>query len=187
MEFSIFEALIILAILLLNFAIVAYFKNKIAVVSSVMVGNLIIILLYSATISDHQILQELILAIILYSVTILVLIYNTSHIDQINSRNTKFKKINKANVGFVFIITTVLSFGGFYLISNIKDQSNKTNKIVNYQGRKILKMPDTQIELKQNNAKSILFKKSTDAILIIVWVMTILLLSSKYRDYESDI
>src|SRR3989338_9081966 len=126
LTFSIYEILIILAILSLNFAVIVWFKNRIVVVASVMIANLIIILLYSTIIWDYQILQELIIATIFYSITILVLISNSSHIDQINSDNLKKIKSNlnkKISYSLIFIITFTLSCGVFYLSKNIKEKS----------------------------------------------------------------
>jgi hypothetical protein len=190
------ETLITLAILSLNFAIVMWFKNRIALVSSVMIINLLIILLCSISISDYQNLKELIIAIIIYSITILILISNTSHIDQIKS--DKSKKLlsplaKKANYLAIVMLTLLLSYGGFYLANNIEEQSLRSDD------KQIEKMtqPAAPIEspegakpeeTKESKLKNnVLFHRSTDAILIIVGVMVTLLLSSKYRNRESNI
>ncbi len=196
--FSLIELLIILAILSLNFAVIVWFKNRIVVVASVMIANLIIILLYSTIISDYQSLQELIIATIFYSITILILISNSKHIDQINSDN--LKKIrsslnNKINYSLIFIVTFALSCGVFYLSKDIKEQSNHNEKWQIEQ----LANPDNSGQIKDNGnniaaensekklKNNVLFRRSTDAILIMVGVITILLLSSKYRNRESNI
>jgi hypothetical protein len=193
--FSVYEILIILAILSLNFAVIVWFKNRIVVVASVMIANLIIILLYSTIISDYQSLQELIIATIFYSITILVLISNSSHINQINSDSLKKIKSslsNKINYSLIFIMTFVLSCGVFYLSKNIKEQSSHNE---NWQIEQLAN--PTQVKPDQENIavvsepkklkNNVLFRRSTDAILIMVGVITILLLSSKYRNRESNI
>ncbi len=193
LTFSIYEILIILAILSLNFAVIVWFKNRIVVVASVMIANLIIILLYSTIIWDYQILQELIIATIFYSITILVLISNSSHIDQINSDNLKKTKSSfnkKISYSLIFIVTFTLSCGVFYLSKNIKEKSNHSWKIEQLENptqtspnQEIVQIKIEQKKLKNN----VLFRRSTDAILIMVGVIVILLLSSKYRNRESNI
>ncbi len=195
LTFSLYEILIILAILSLNFAVIVWFKNRIVVVTSVMIANLIIILLYSIIISDYQSLQELIIATIFYSITILVLISNSSHIDQINSGNLKKIKSGlnkKLSYSLIFIITFTLSCGVFYLSKNIKEQSNHNQ---NWQIEQLTNLnqikanqKDIQIDIGQKKlGNNVLFRRSTDAILIMVGVIIILLLSSKYRNRESNI
>jgi hypothetical protein len=197
--FSIVESLIILAILSLNFAVIVWFRNRIVVVASVMISNLIIILFYSTIISDYQSLQELIIATIFYSITILVLISNSNHIDQINSDS--LKKIRSSlntqiTYSLIFLFTFTLSCGVFYLSKDIKEQSSRND---NFTIEKITNPAQIidQITPDEQNAtapaeqkkltNNVLFRRSTDAILIIVGVITILLLSSKYRNRESNI
>jgi len=188
MEFSILEMLIILAILLLNFVIISYFSNKTAVVSSVMITNLMIILLYSTIISDHKSLQELIIATILYSVTTLIITSNTSNTYQMNSKNLQFNNLNKINYVLLFILIIALSVGSFYLINNIKNQPNTIEQIVNNnQIDQHLELENSKTQPKRKNEGNVLFKRSADAILIMVGAMTILFLSSKYRNYKSNI
>jgi len=193
LRFSIYEILIILAILSLNFAVIVWFKNRIVVVASVMVANLIIILLYSTIIWDYQILQELVIATIFYSITILVLISNSSHIDQINSDNLKKIKSSlnkKISYSLIFITTLTLSCGVFYLSKNIKEKSNPNWQIEQLTNPDHIKpnQETTPVNIEQKKLKNnVLFRRSTDAILIMAGVMVILLLSSKYRNRESNI
>jgi magnesium-transporting ATPase (P-type) len=193
LTFSIYEILIILAILSLNFAVIVWFKNRIVVVASVMIANLIIILLYSTIIWDYQILQELIIATIFYSITILVLISNSSHIDQIDSDNLKKIKSSfnkKISYSLIFIVTFTLSCGVFYLSKNIKEKSNHSWKIEQLENptQTSPNQEIAQIQIEQKKLKNnVLFRRSTDAILIMVGVIVILLLSSKYRNRESNI
>ena len=185
--FSIVESFIILAILSLNFGVIIWFKNRIVMVASVMLINLIIILLCAISISDYQILKELIIAIVIYSITILTLISNTTHIDQISANKPliggKFKHHQ------IIIITITISCCVFYLSQSITEQSSAAP---NLQLEKIIgtnnKAPDIEAKSDQKNLKNnVLFKRSTDAILIIVGVMAIMLLGSKYRGVESKI
>lgn len=196
--FSIVESLIILAILSLNFAVIVWFKNRIVVVASVMIANLIIILLYSTIISDYQILQELIIATIFYSITILILISNTSHIDQINSDNLPKVSLflsKKINYSLIFIFTFALSCGVFYLSKDIKEQTNhnrnwQIEQLTNQVNPDQIKNPENNAVIESKEKKlthNVLFRRSTDAILIMVGVIIILLLSSKYRNRESNI
>jgi magnesium-transporting ATPase (P-type) len=195
LAFSIYEILIILAILLLNFAVIVWLKNRIVVVASVMIANLIIILLYSTIIWDYQILQELIIATIFYSITILVLISNSSHIDQIDSDNLKRIRSSlnkKVNYSLIFLITFAISCGIFYLSINIKEQPkiNQQNLQIEQPGSLSIdpNQNTTQINSQQTKLKNnALFKRSTDAILIMAGVIVILLLSSKYKNRESNI
>ena len=183
MGLSIVEMIIILAILLLNLVTIVCLKNKIAVVSAVMISNLMIILLYVKIISDYHNLQELILSTIIYSAAILVLIFNTSHINQANSKHQKSQNFNKNSYGLLFILTIALSFGGFYLIDNIKNQPQITKQINNNVANQHLELNNIKIETRGN----VLFKRSTDAVLIIVGAMLVLLLGSKYHNRESNI
>ena len=112
--FSIPELLIILVILFLNFAIVILFRNRIIVVASVMIANLVMILFYSMIIADYQSLKELIIATIIYSITILTLISNTTHIDKINETHQ-----NKIIGYLIIIIALTIGSGGFYLLKNV--------------------------------------------------------------------
>jgi hypothetical protein len=193
--FSIVESLIILAILSLNFAVIVWFRNRIVVVASVMITNLIIILFYSTIISDYQNLQELIIATIFYSITILVLISNSNHIDQINSDSLKKirSSLNKQiTYSLIFLFTFTLSCGVFYLSKDIKEQSTRNDNFTIEQITNPASMtPDGQNAAAPAEQKkltnNVLFRRSTDAILIIVGVITILLLSSKYRNRESNI
>ncbi|MES2677126.1 MAG: hypothetical protein V4612_02265 [Pseudomonadota bacterium] len=185
--FSIVESLIILAILSLNFGVIIWLKNRIAVVSSVMLINLIIILLCAISIADYQILKELIIAITIYSITILTLISNTNHIDQISSNKPLIG--GKFNRHLILIITLMISCSVFYLSQSIKQQSTYT---ATSQLEKIIgtnkEAPISAAKSEQKNLKNnVLFKRSTDAILIIVGVMAIMLLGSKYRGVESKI
>ncbi len=185
--FSLYEILIILAILSLNFAIIIWFKNRIAVVSSVMLINLIVILLCTISIAKYQILKELIIAVTIYSITILTLISNTNHIDQINVDKPKTQK--KLPYKLILIITLIISCGVFYLSQSIKQQSSYTSelgieKIIWSTGNAQVSANDSDQRNLKNN---VLFKRSTDAILIIVGVMTIMLLGNKYRGLESKI
>ena len=115
--FSIVESFIILAILSLNFGVIIWFKNRIVMVASVMLINLIIILLCTISISDYQILKELIIAVVIYSITILTLISNTTHIDQISA--------NKPLIGgkfkhhLIFIITFIFPTHPFIIIIDL--------------------------------------------------------------------
>ena len=77
----------------------------------------------------------------------------------------------------------------FYLSQSITEQSSAAP---NLQLEKIIgtnnKAPDIEAKSDQKNLKNnVLFKRSTDAILIIVGVMAIMLLGSKYRGVESKI
>lgn len=193
--FSIPELLIILAILFLNFAIIIMLSNRIVVVASVMIVNLIIILFYSIIIADYQNLKELIIATVVYSITILALISNTNHIDQISENITKSK--SKIIILFAIIMALTISCGGFYLMKNIRDLLPKSSVLRDQFGNIVVtnNTPPVLDNAMNNPANSeqpklknnVLFKRSTDAILIIVGVMTILLLSSKYRNRESNI
>lgn len=187
---SAIELLIILVILLLNFAIVTLLKDRIIVVASVMIVNLIIILFYSLVIADYQNLKELIIATAVYSITILALISNTNHIDKI-SENSKKKK-PKFILWLAIFMALTISCGGFYLIKNISDLLPKNTNARDQFGNVIItgNAPESQPESTASHQElkdNVLFKRSTDAILIIVGVMTILLLSGKYRNRESNI
>lgn len=177
--FSASEVLITITILLLNFAIIALLRNKIVIVASVMISNLITILFYSLIISDNQILKELIIATTIYCITILTLISNSHHIDKIREYSAK-KSPSKIIISFIFLVSFGASCCGFYLIKHINfkqqiDVKTTTNTTMSI------------TQAKQDLKNNVLFKRSTDAILIVVGIMTILLLSSKYRNRESNI
>jgi hypothetical protein len=165
------------------------------VVASVMIINLIIILLYSIIIANYQNLKELIIATVIYSITILTLISNTNHIDQISKSSSYFK--SKIAIYLVFIFALIVSSGGFYLIKNIDKILPRKTSSSQLTLEKIMNKPQSlannnninqNLDAEQKEIKNnVLFKRSTDAILIIVGIMTVLLLSSKYRNQESNI
>lgn len=187
--FSIPELLTILVILFLNFAIVVLFRNRIVVVASVMIANLVTILFYSMIIADYQNLKELIIATIIYSLTILALISSTNHIDQV--RETHQNKIISC---LIVVIALTIGGSGFYLLKNVSNslpdnnvsRSDVARNDVASEFAASSEVSDGNTD-RQKLKNSILFKHSTDAILIIVGVMTFLLLGSKYRNRESNI
>ncbi len=193
----VFESLIILTILSLNFGIIIWFKNRIALLSSVMVINLTIILLCIIRIDEYQILKELIIAIVIYSITVLSLIVIGDNLSQDNENKFKIRFLSKKKL--IFIAVIAVSCGSFYLVKDIKIESLNEAEI---NEEKIIEtiiteepiLTDTGTEnviipteiVPQNTKKNIPFKRSTDAILIIVGVMTALLLASKYSNRESN-
>ena len=197
MEFSIVEILIIVAILSLNFAVILWFRNRIALVASTMIANLIIILLCSTIISDHQNLQELIIGTIFYSITLLALISNANHIDQINSSKKIVVNLN-SKISYGILIITVLAISSTIflvgkntkIISGVytKDYGSISHQIPSPEIPKE-KSENENIDSKNNQKlqNNVLFRRSTDAILIMVGAIAILLLSSKYLNRESNI
>jgi len=185
--FSFYEILIILAVLSLNFAVIIWLKNRIAVVCSIMLVNLIIVLLGALSILEYQIFKELVIAIVIYSITIITLISNTNHIDQISTNNPPI--IKKFNHNLILITTLIISCGLFYLSQSIKqiaihEPNLQLEKIVGL----VSNEPNIEAKSDQNNLKNnVLFKRSADVILIIVGIMTIMLLGSKYRGLDSNI
>lgn len=194
--FSVYEILITLAILLLNFAIVIWFKNKTSLISSVILMNLLIILLCALSVNNYQILKEIIIAVVIYSITILALISNANKTPEAENdlprKNQLFSK--KFSRVLIFICVFAISAEVFYLSLNIKPKllSNDSDlQIERIVGGSIAEIRSNEIVIKdsaRNNLKNnVLVKRSTDAVLIIVGIMTIMFLASKYRCRETNI
>ncbi|MFT5702772.1 MAG: hypothetical protein ACI9TO_000122 [Rickettsiales bacterium] len=189
--FSVYEILITLAILLLNFAIVIWFKNKTSLISSVILMNLLIILLCALSVNNYQILKEIIIAVVIYSITILALISNANKTPEAENdlprKNQLFSK--KFSRVLIFICVFAISAEVFYLSLNIKpkllsnDSGLQIERIAEIRSNEIVIKDSARNNLKNN----VLVKRSTDAVLIIVGIMTIMFLASKYRCRETNI
>ncbi len=194
---SVCEALIVLAIISLNFTAIICFKNKIVVIAALMIANLTMILLYSTIIADYQILQELIIATVFYALTTLILISNAGFIIGVNQKTSsnkpKFNKsilISRLKYLFIAVITVFIGLGSFYLASNnqfhyqTKRQIKKLNiNNIGLEGTNLGQDLESKVSTNQKSLeKNILFKRSTDAILIMVGaVLTILLYSNFWK------
>ena len=199
------KMLIILAILSLNFATLIFLKNKIASFASVAIVNLLIVLCCVINIDNYQILKSLIVAIVVYSTTILTVIYNANQDDQttINlptklkdllARKLPKKLTEKLGYGLVFVVIFTISCGVFCFVQNSEHRTQRSN---NLQLEKILQptnlligtsmgVPADLVLLDQNNHQlrlqnNVLLKGCTDAILIIVGVTTSILLTRKIK------
>jgi hypothetical protein len=175
---SLLETLIIVAILSLNFATMFRFRSPISLIISTIFTSLAIIFLCVINIYDPQILKSLIITILIYSSVIIALI-SSANIEQENIPISK----NKLRCGLILICVLAISWGVFYVGKNINDNfvSKNDNKL-----ERIMGIVDSVRIVEENTGKrnlenNVFLKNSTDAVLLIVGLMMVVLLAGRSR------
>jgi uncharacterized membrane protein len=177
---SLAETLIIVAILLLNFATLIWLKNTIFLTFQTILTSLAIILFCVINISDFEILQNIIIAMIIFSGAILALFLGKNSDD-----GTHIFK-NKLHLGLSFLVILAISSGIFYLSLQIKNQPAPENEMKLEEIMQIVgSVGVVEGKLQNSNLKNnVILKNSTDAILIICGLMMVILLTGKHHRHR---
>lgn len=132
----------ILVFIIINFLIIFKAKTRTTIVISLISSHLIIALLLTITIINHNAFREIILALIIYSMVILFLISNYNPIYLGNSHNKKHSLRNiPLQLPIAILITIIAFFGLFFVTKNINPLSKSINKAIIAKEEKSKKNP----------------------------------------------
>jgi hypothetical protein len=179
---SILEIFIIVAILSLNFATIIWIKSSSSLIFSTISTGLAIIFLCVVNISDIQILQSIVIAILIYSAVVIALVSSAN--SQQNS-TPLFK--NKIHGGLILLFILAVSSGVFYVGKNIDGRpvahnENKMERIIGIVDS--VRVVGEKMDQK-NLENNVFLKNSTDVILLIVGLMMAIILAGKSRGSHS--
>jgi hypothetical protein len=196
---SIAQFLTLLVFITINFLVLFNIRTRTTIIISLIIANLIAVLFFSISITNHASLKEIILALIIYSMVVLFLISNYNPLPSNIDKPAKIKLLQLKNLLMIPIVIAALAMFCtlFFLTNNLtKIADNIHDEKLIAQSEAVTKPaiensnPEInekkRARLKDKLSGNFLLKRSSDMILLIVAVSAGLLLLAQ-RNLKKDL
>jgi hypothetical protein len=197
----------IIIFVLINLSIYFAVKSRTSIVISLLLSKLMMIFFFSQILLNHELFKEVIIALVIFTIAILMLIGSESVIEKTKAQNLddNFKnKINKLSIFFGYGIIFLILFFLILKQDSIYQQfhslhKSQANQEINYDSQKNLN-PDNnqsignyqslsldpkmikQAKLRDQLADNFLLKRSTHLIIAITGMLVLSLIFSNQKN-----